>query len=164
MLNWVLVCAYSHPPHLSLLLSFSLSVESHPPILLPEVMVSHPKSKSWHIPAHRLGAASNPLYTHTLWLSTVFVHNTCQAPTGEVLEKTFLCRNVPYPLWRTPSSHVQIYSACIWCCATCNHPPAHPLSESKPAIVPLSGMEHKMYLIIVLHHEPTQHTSEFTFK
>ncbi|CAG5864882.1 unnamed protein product [Menidia menidia] len=38
---------------------------SHPPILLPEVMVSHPKkSKSWHIPAPTAGAASNPLETH----------------------------------------------------------------------------------------------------
>lgn len=106
MLNSVVVRVCSHPPHLLLLLSFSLSVESHPPILLPEVMVSHPKSKSWHIPAHTLGAASNPLYTHTLWLCTVFVHNTCQAPTGEVLEKTFLSENVSYPLWRTASSRV----------------------------------------------------------
>lgn len=87
-------------------------------------MVSHPKSKPWHIPAHTAGAASNPLdYKFSALALSLSLHNTCQAPTGEASQRTKLKK----PVFPTQGgSNAYICSYCIWCCATFNRPPATP--------------------------------------
>lgn len=157
--NSVITLVFSHPRHLSVLLSFSMWVESHPPILLPEVMVSHPKRKPWHIPAHTVGAASNPLDTLSGLAESPNIIparwgirediTRLQSVLSMVGNSKFPCANLQ--LMHLMLRHFQ-------------PPTTHPLSERKPAIVPQSGMEHKMYLIILLHHKPYKHTSEFPFK